>query len=126
MMWEIVPDGLADAARRVAATGVPVIVTEHGFADAEDRFRSRALVDALTGLGRVIAGGTPVLGYMHWSLMDNFEWAEGFGPRFGLYRVDALTDPAGRERRRSAEVYARIIKANAITPELTRDLAAMD
>jgi len=122
MMWEIVPDGLADAAVRVAATGVPVIVTEHGFADAEDRFRPRALVDALTGLGRVIAAGTPVLGYMHWSLMDNFEWAEGFGPRFGLYRVDALTDPAGRERRRSADVYARIIKANAITPELAREV----
>jgi len=124
IQWEIVPGGLADAAVRVAQTGAPVIVTEHGFADAEDRFRSRALVDALTHLGRVITAGTQVLGYMHWSLMDNFEWADGFGPRFGLYRVEPLTNPAGRDRRRSAETYSRIVKANAITPELAREVGA--
>jgi beta-glucosidase len=115
--WEIFPDGLGIAAERVAATGAPVLVTEHGFADAADAFRPRALVESLATLGRSIESGTPVIGYMHWTLMDNFEWAEGWGARFGLYRVDALAEPTGRTRTRSAEVLARIARANAITAE---------
>ena len=57
-----------------------------------------------------------VRGYYHWSLLDNFEWAEGFGGRFGLYRVD-FTDPERpRARTRSAEVYSRIARAGAVEP----------
>ena len=119
--WEVYPEGLALAARRVALTGVPVLVTEHGFADAADRLRPRALVQSLAGLGRVIEHGVPVLGYLHWSLMDNFEWAEGWRGRFGLYRVDTLRDPEGRERTRSAEVFARIARANAVTAEIAAE-----
>jgi len=122
--WEVGPAGLAAAARRAAGTGAPVLVTEHGLADAADAVRPRALVESLLGLGRAIAAGTPVLGYLHWSLMDNFEWAEGFAGRFGLGHVD-FTDP-GRPRtpRRSAAVLARIARANAITAELAREVGA--
>ena len=112
--WEVFPEGLALAAERLATAGVPVLVTEHGFADAADAVRPRALVESLTALGHAIERGTRVLGYLHWSLMDNFEWADGWDAHFGLYRVDALRNPEGRERTRSAGVFARIAKANAI------------
>jgi beta-glucosidase len=122
--WEVWPAGLAAAARRAAGTGAPVLVTEHGLADAADAIRPRALVESLLGLGRAIAAGTPVLGYLHWSLMDNFEWAEGFAGRFGLEHVD-FTDPERpRTPRRSAAVLARIARANAITAELAREVGA--
>ena len=122
--WEIYPDGLALAARRAQLTGAPVLVTEHGFADAADAKRPRALVESLAALGRQAERGLPVLGYLHWSLMDNFEWAEGWHGRFGLYRVDALNDPAGRARTLSAEVFARIARANAVTAEVMTGVGA--
>ncbi len=116
--WEVWPQGLAAAAQRVAAVGVPILVTEHGFADAADKLRPRALAESLAELGRAIEAGAPVIGYLHWSLLDNFEWEEGWRGRFGLYRVDALHDPAGRERTNSAEVFARIARGNAVTSEI--------
>jgi beta-glucosidase len=122
--WEVWPAGLADAARRAARTGVPVLVTEHGFADAADAIRPRALVESLLGLGRAIEAGVPVVGYLHWSLMDNFEWAEGYAGRFGLECVD-FTDPErARAPRPSAEVLARIARANAIDEDLVRSVGA--
>ncbi len=123
--WEIWPEGLARAVRRAAdATGAPVLVTEHGFADAADAFRPRALVESLVALGREIARGTPVLGYLHWSLMDNFEWAEGYAGRFGLEAVD-FSDPARpRTPRPSAEALARIARANAVPATLAREFGA--
>src|SRR5439155_21915353 len=71
--WEIWPPGLADAATRIARLGVPVLVTEHGFADRADAFRPRALIESLVHLQRAITAGTNVIGYLHWSLVDNFE-----------------------------------------------------
>ena len=122
--WEVWPEGLGQAARRVAETGAPVLVTEHGFADAADRIRPRALVESLLALGRAIEAGTPVLGYLHWSLMDNFEWAEGYEGRFGLERVD-FADPARpRTPRPSAHLYARIARANAIEAALAAEVGA--
>lgn len=116
--WEIYPQGLALAARRAAGVGVPVLVTEHGFADRDDTQRPRALVESLAALGREIDRGTRVLGYLHWSLMDNFEWADGAHAHFGLYGVDLAVDPAGRRRTRSAELFSRIARANAVTAEI--------
>jgi beta-glucosidase len=121
--WEVYPEGLALAARRAALTGVPVLVTEHGFADATDRLRPRALVESLAALGREIERGVPVLGYLHWSLMDNFEWADGWHGRFGLYGVDPTVDPGARVRTRSAAIYAGIARENAVTPETIASVA---
>jgi len=112
--WEIRPQGLALAAERVARTGVPVLVTEHGFADAADAVRPRATVEALAHLGRSIARGTNVAGYLHWSLLDNFEWEQGWAGRFGLYGVEPGGD-LRRVRRGSAATLARIARANAVT-----------
>ncbi len=124
--WEVWPAGLAAAARRAAGTGVPVLVTEHGVADAADAVRPRALVASLLALGRAIAGGTPVLGYLHWSLMDNFEWAEGYAGRFGLEHVDFTAPDRPRTPRRSAAVLARIARANGIEAGLARELGVVE
>jgi beta-glucosidase len=122
--WEVWPAGLGEAARRAAGTGAPVLVTEHGLADAADALRPRALVESLLGLGRAIEAGTPVIGYLHWSLMDNFEWAEGYEGRFGLEHVD-FDDPARpRTPRRSAGILTRIARANAIDEDLAREVGA--
>lgn len=116
--WEQDPRSLAHAARRAAGVGGPVLVLEHGTADAHDAFRPRYLVESLIHLADAIADGVPVIGYLHWSLLDNFEWAEGTHGRFGLYRVD-FGDPARpRIRTRSAELFGRIAEANAIPGEV--------
>jgi beta-glucosidase len=122
LKWEIYAQGLEQATWRVSRLGVPVLITEHGFADAEDRVRPRALVEALTHLHRAIERGADVRGYLHWSLLDNFEWADGFAPRFGLYAVDFDAPDRPRTRRRSAEIYARIAAANAIENEVASEV----
>ncbi len=122
LAWEIYPRGLEEAVVRVGQFGPPVLVTEHGFADAADALRPRALVDALLHLGRAIDRGTPVIGYLHWSLTDNFEWAEGYRPRFGLYRIDFSDSDRARQRTRSADVFARIARANAIEHEVAAEV----
>ena len=111
--WRICPEGLYHAVRDMTQRyGVPIIVTENGLADAADRQRARFIIDHLAWLHRAIAEGCDVRGYLHWSLIDNFEWALGFAPRFGLASVDYETQ--AREIRPSAHVYARIAEANAI------------
>jgi beta-glucosidase len=122
LQWEIYAQGLELAVRRAARAGLPVLVTEHGFADAADRFRAQALVEALLHLARAIASGVPVVGYYHWSLLDNFEWSDGFAPRFGLYEVDYTSPDCVRRKRPSAEIYARIARANAIDASLLKEL----
>ena len=100
--------------REASWFGKPILILENGVADATDRLRPRALVETLTHLARTIAAGTDVVGYLHWSLLDNFEWAEGFTGRFGLYQID-FADPAlPRRRTRSADLFARIARANGI------------
>jgi beta-glucosidase len=120
--WEIYPEGFEQALVRVGRLGKPVLVTENGFADATDRLRPRALMDYLTAMGRALDRGVPVIGYLHWSLLDNFEWADGFAPRFGLYRVD-FSDPARpRTRTRSAELFSQVARANGITREILSEV----
>jgi beta-glucosidase len=117
--WEIYPSGIEQAARAAAALGRPVLVLENGVADAHDRVRPRALVESLVHLAGTIAAGVPVGGYLHWSLLDNFEWAEGYRGRFGLYRIDFADPRLERRRTRSADLFARIARLNGIgRPEL--------
>ena len=85
--WEIYPKGLYRVLKRVGRLGKPVIVTENGIADADDDQRARYLVAHLRQAHRAIADGVDLRGYIHWSLLDNFEWAEGFTKRFGLAPV---------------------------------------
>jgi len=112
--WEIVPEVLGRAATWASRWNVPILITEHGVADSGDRLRPRALVESLLSLGDAIERGANVIGYLHWSLLDNFEWADGFHGRFGLYSVDFADAARPRRRTRGAEVFARIARANAV------------
>ncbi len=120
--WEIHPRGFEQALVRVGRLGLPVFVTENGFADARDAFRPRALVEHLLHMGRALERGVQVLGYFHWSLLDNFEWADGYRGRFGLYRVDFDHPDRPRHRTRSADVYARIARANAVSHDVVAEV----
>jgi beta-glucosidase len=104
--WEVHPEGFDSVLRKAAGVGLPVIVTENGIATRDDRRRQAFLRDHTLVLAHRRAAGTPIDGYFHWSLLDNFEWLEGFGPRFGLFGVDYGT--FARRRRPSADLFARL------------------
>lgn len=73
------------------ATGAPVFVTENGIDTSDDAVRVAYLPQALAAMRAAMTAGVPVLGYQHWSLLDNFEWSSGYRPRFGLVAVDRTT-----------------------------------
>ena len=104
--WEIVPEAFGPLLREAAALGKPLLVTENGLADAADSRRPSFLRAHADVLDRAIAEGVPVHGFFHWSLLDNFEWLDGFGPRFGLFSVDRETFE--RRPRPSAGVFAEL------------------
>ena len=120
--WEVWPDGFRRAVLAAARCGAPVLVTENGVADARDAIRPRALLAFVTAMHAAISQGARVLGYLHWSLLDNFEWADGYHGAFGLYGVEFLDPDLPRTRRRSAQVFAAIARANAVT-QAARDAA---
>lgn len=93
MNYEHHPDGLHDILVDFSARwpDLPLVVTESGIATEVGERRAEAVVRALEAIDRARQVGADVRGYYHWSPYDNFEWALGFGPRFGLYRVDYAT-----------------------------------
>jgi beta-glucosidase len=113
--WEIYPKGLYRVLKRVGQLNKPIIVTENGIADADDDQRTRYMVAHLRQAHRALREGIDLRGYIHWALIDNFEWAEGFSKRFGLAHVDL--DTQERRLRPSAQVYRQIARSNALTPE---------
>jgi len=84
--WEIVPDEMAKMIKEASAVGRPLVITENGLADADDRLRPAYLRSHFD-----VIREAPVHGYFHWSLVDNYEWLDGYGPKFGLYEVDRAT-----------------------------------
>jgi beta-glucosidase len=117
--WEIYPEGLYEVVRRWAKrSGLPVYVTENGIADARDDKRGPFLEAHLAEVERLVADGIDVRGYFHWSLLDNFEWAEGYEPRFGLVEVDYRTGE--RRPRKSAALYARIARQRSVGVQVAR------
>jgi beta-glucosidase len=87
----------------------PLLVTENGLADAADAHRTWWLQETMPALQRAIAKGVDLRGYLHWSLLDNFEWADGWWPKFGLVAVDRTT--MKRSIRPSAKWLAGYIAA---------------
>lgn len=119
--WEIHPASLERLLTRLSHHHRRLVITENGaaFHDApgpdgrvRDARRVRYLAEHLDAVHRAIAKGAPVTGYFAWSLMDNFEWAHGYGQRFGLVWVDYATQ--ARVLKDSARFYAEVIAHNAV------------
>ncbi|ADP81432.1 glycoside hydrolase family 1 protein [Pseudofrankia inefficax] len=90
--WEVYPRALGHAVRLAAGHAqVPILVTENGMATADDDARVAYTAGALEGLAACLADGVDVRGYLHWTLLDNFEWTSGFAMTFGLIAVDRTT-----------------------------------
>ena len=118
--WCLYPRGLGITLKKAHERyGLPVYVLENGIADAEeiDRTRQEFIIRHVMEIWHAIQHGVDVRGYFYWSLLDNFEWGEGFKPRFGLARVEYLNG-FRRTPRPSAKVYTNIIEANGVTSEL--------
>jgi beta-glucosidase len=94
------------------ATGVPIMVTEHGVGTGDDRIRADFIPAALRELKTVMDAGTPVLGYIHWSLLDNYEWVVGFDAHMGLVAVDRAT--FARTPKPSARLLGAIARRNSL------------
>jgi beta-glucosidase len=117
--WEIAPEGMTELLLRLERDyhPGPIYITENGacFDDAvgadgeiDDQQRRQYLQRHLAALKDAIAQGAPVKGYFAWSLIDNFEWAEGYLRRFGLIHVDYATQ--ARRLKASGEWYRRFLK----------------
>ncbi len=110
---EVYPPSLAGAVRYAhAVTKKPVLVTEHGVGTEDDTTRQWLITEGLGHLHQAMADGVPVRGYCHWSLLDNFEWIFGYGPKFGLHQVDRKTFV--RTAKPSAGIYGAIARRNAV------------
>jgi beta-glucosidase len=117
MGYEYWPQALEACLRRASArTGgaVPLLVTENGIGTDDDLQRMAYVTEALQGVGRVLAEGIAVLGYTYWSLLDNFEWAFGYRPRFGLVEVDRTSFE--RRVKESGRWLGSVANANALVP----------
>ncbi|GAB7106644.1 family 1 glycosylhydrolase [Streptomyces phaeofaciens JCM 4814] len=107
----IAPGSLAGAVRYAhEVSGVPVLVTEHGIQTSDDAQRAAFVPAAVQELAAEVRAGTPVLGYCHWTLMDNFEWIFGYGAQLGLHEVDRET--FRRRPKPSAKVYADVVRSH--------------
>jgi beta-glucosidase len=110
--WYVYPQGLYEILIKLKQLDLPVIITENGTAESEDRLYLDYLISHLESVGRAIQDGVDVRGYFWWSLLDNFEWDKGFKYRFGLTEVDYNT--FDRKLRPFAKVYAEICGSNSL------------
>ncbi|HEX4864094.1 MAG TPA: family 1 glycosylhydrolase, partial [Acidimicrobiales bacterium] len=115
MGYELWPDALAACLRRawtMTAGKVPLWVTENGIGTDDDEQRVDFVASALKGVLDVIAEGVDVRGYTYWSLLDNFEWAFGYRPKFGLVSVDRNTFE--RHPKPSAQWLSEVARSNRL------------
>jgi beta-glucosidase len=113
---EIYPHGLYRWLLMLRGERLPIYITENGVADASDSLRPAFLDDHLRATLRAMRRGSPVRGYFHWTCFDNFEWAEGYGLKFGLASCDRSTQV--RRLRRSGRLYAEICRTGLLPVEV--------
>lgn len=115
--WEVYPEGLYNVIKQNQARyNLPMMVTENGIADSRDRLRPSYLLSHVYQLERAVRDGAKVEGYLHWSLMDNYEWTSGFGMKFGLVGVDLKTKKP--MIRPSALVFRRVAESNGVPNDM--------
>jgi beta-glucosidase len=118
--WEVYPAGLKAVLENFSQFGLPLLVTENGIATEDESLRREFVIKHLESLAGALEKGVDVIGYLYWSLIDNFEWALGTRPRFGLAAVDYSTQQ--RLPRPCVEDYSRVCREN----QLFLPLAAME
>lgn len=107
--WEMRPEDLRHVLLRLRKWKKPLLITESGVADRDDAHRKWWIAQSLAAIHGALASGVDIMGYMHWSLFDNFEWAYGRWPRFGLVEID-YENGLKRIVRPSGAWYGRLIK----------------
>lgn len=106
--WWMKPDKIYKALFDLKQFNLPIMITENGVADSKDIYRAWWLDETFKAMHRAVKEGVNLIGYMHWSLIDNFEWADGFWPKFGLVEVDL--DTYERKIRKSGYHYRDLIR----------------
>ncbi len=112
MGWEIYPEGIYKMLKVLKKYSLPIYITENGLADAKDEKRGMFIREYCRWIHKAIEEGVEIRGHFYWSFMDNFEWSDGFWPRFGLVEIDYKT--LERKIRPSAFEYAKICQANSL------------
>ena len=113
MGYEFWPESLEQTIRYAyAQANVPIYVTENGISTEDDSRRIEYIDRALAGVRNCLADKIDVRGYIHWSLLDNFEWLEGYRPKFGLVAVDRETQK--RTSKPSAQYLGEIARRNSL------------
>jgi len=110
--WDVHPDSFLEVLTRWSRLRLPILVTENGTWMEDDARRWDFLARHVQAMARAMQAGARIIGYCYWSLLDNFEWADGFGPRFGLIDVDYATQQ--RRIRQSGERYAQLCRTNCV------------
>lgn len=111
--WWVYPPGFERVLLHIKRLNVPIYITENGVADAMDRIRKDFIKNMLIACHNAMEQGVDVRGYFHWSLIDNYEWHQGFWPKFGLVYIDYKNNCA-RIPRDSFYYYADICKNGRI------------
>lgn len=112
MGWDIYPKGIYNVLIHLKRYHRRIYISENGLADAADTKRAKFIKDHLYWVQRAIHDGVDVRGYFYWSLLDSFEWADGFGPRFGLVEMNYET--MERKVKPSAYEYKKICETNSL------------
>lgn len=108
MKWGIYPEGIYNICMQAKKTAEkPIYIFENGLADAKDKYRADFIKEHLEYLQKALGDGADLKGYFYWSLLDNFEWNQGYGPKFGLCEIDGET--MERIPRKSYFEYKKLI-----------------
>lgn len=107
--WDMQPDKLYELLiETYRKHQLPIFITENGLADATDQHRKWWLMETIRAMDRALKEDVKIIGYLHWSLLDNFEWDKGYWPKFGLAKVDRKT--MERTLRASGKWYGMVVK----------------
>ena len=110
--WEVYPEGLGYFLRTFRRYRVPLLITENGTAATDEDDRWGFIYLHLWEVMRAMSAGVPVAGYLYWSLLDNYEWADGYDSKFGLVGVNFATQ--ARIVRPSARWLAEVIAKRSL------------
>jgi beta-glucosidase len=119
MGYEVFPEGFYRQLARLKKYGLPVYVTENGISTKDDTQRCRYLLRHLAEVHRALQEGLDIQGYLHWTLIDNFEWAEGYQQCFGMVAMEPGT--LKRRPHPSAYLFRDVARSNAVTAAMLKE-----